>query len=104
MKSFCVVALFVSCCVLGSMAAPSYHPAPPAHHAAHTYHAKAPAVKCGANLLVGCAPQVAHVPCVPHHEHHGGYHAAPAHHAPPAHHGYHRSFDAAADADANESE
>ncbi|XP_055546803.1 vitelline membrane protein 15a-2-like [Wyeomyia smithii] len=95
MKSFCVVALFVSCCLLGTMAAPSYEHAAPAHHAVHTYHAKAPAVKCGANLLVGCAPQVAHVPCVPSHDHgHGGYHAAPAHHAP-AHHGYHRSFDAA---------
>ncbi|XP_050088701.1 splicing factor 3A subunit 2-like [Anopheles aquasalis] len=48
------------------------------HHGGH--------VPCGANLLVGCAPHVAHVPC---HPVHGGHHApAPAyHHAPaPAHH------------------
>uniref|UniRef100_A0A182VAJ3 VM domain-containing protein n=3 Tax=gambiae species complex TaxID=44542 RepID=A0A182VAJ3_ANOME len=74
--------------------APAYHaPAPHhggyAHHSApvvHAYAAKAPHVKCGANLLVGCAPNVAHVPCVPAHGGHGGY-AAPAH-APAMHHGY----------------
>uniref|UniRef100_A0A182JK16 Uncharacterized protein n=1 Tax=Anopheles atroparvus TaxID=41427 RepID=A0A182JK16_ANOAO len=90
--------------------APAHHggyaaPAPAhhggyAHHSApvvHAYAAKAPHVKCGANLLVGCAPNVAHVPCVPAHGGHGGYgHAAPAHHGgyghpAPAHHGY-RSF------------
>uniref|UniRef100_A0AAG5DTZ2 VM domain-containing protein n=1 Tax=Anopheles atroparvus TaxID=41427 RepID=A0AAG5DTZ2_ANOAO len=55
--------------------APAHHggyaaPAPAhhggyAHHSApvvHAYAAKAPHVKCGANLLVGCAPNVAHVP------------------------------------------
>ncbi|XP_038109401.1 vitelline membrane protein 15a-3 [Culex quinquefasciatus] len=43
----------------------------------HTYAAQAPAAKCGANLLVGCAPSVAHVPCVPvHGGGHGGYGAA----------------------------
>ncbi|XP_055637363.1 vitelline membrane protein 15a-2-like [Toxorhynchites rutilus septentrionalis] len=35
----------------------------------HTYPAKAPSTKCGANLLVSCAPTVAHVPCIPS----GGY-------------------------------
>ncbi|XP_058126611.1 vitelline membrane protein 15a-2-like [Anopheles ziemanni] len=83
-------------------AAPAPHHGGYAHHSApvvHAYAAKAPHVKCGANLLVGCAPNVAHVPCVPAHGGHGGYgHAAPAahhggygHHAPAAHHGY-RSF------------
>ncbi|XP_050078732.1 vitelline membrane protein 15a-2-like [Anopheles maculipalpis] len=65
--------------------APASHHGGYAHHSApvvHAYAAKAPHVKCGANLLVGCAPNVAHVPCVP--AHHGGY-AAPAHHAAPAH-------------------
>uniref|UniRef100_A0A182R163 VM domain-containing protein n=1 Tax=Anopheles farauti TaxID=69004 RepID=A0A182R163_9DIPT len=75
--------------------APAYGHAPAhggyAHHSApvvHAYAAKAPHVKCGANLLVGCAPNVAHVPCVPAHHggHHGGY---GGHHAPaPAHHAY----------------
>ncbi|XP_053676535.1 vitelline membrane protein 15a-2-like [Anopheles nili] len=91
--------------------APAYHaPAPHhgygGHHAApvvHAYAAKAPHVKCGANLLVGCAPNVAHVPCVPAHAGHGYGHAsapvhhgyaapAPAYHAPA--HGY-RSFNEA---------
>ncbi|KAL1396238.1 hypothetical protein pipiens_010665 [Culex pipiens pipiens] len=46
----------------------------------HSYAAKAPAAKCGANLLVGCAPSVSHVPCVPvHGGGHGGYGAAAAH-------------------------
>uniref|UniRef100_T1E703 Putative vitelline membrane protein n=1 Tax=Anopheles aquasalis TaxID=42839 RepID=T1E703_ANOAQ len=73
-------------------AAPAHHaPAPahyapaPAHHGhgyghpvVHAYAAKAPHVKCGANLLVGCAPNVAHVPCVPAHGHAHGYgHARP---------------------------
>ncbi|XP_055637361.1 vitelline membrane protein 15a-2-like [Toxorhynchites rutilus septentrionalis] len=31
----------------------------------HTYAAKAPSAKCGASLLVGCAPSVAKVPCIP---------------------------------------
>ncbi|XP_058818145.1 vitelline membrane protein 15a-2-like [Topomyia yanbarensis] len=98
MKSFCVVALAVTWCVLGSMAAPSYEHAAPAHHSMHTYHAKAPAVKCGANLLVGCAPHVAHVPCVPHQQH-GGYHA-PA----PSHHGGHGGYRAAESSAGAESE
>ncbi|KXJ83939.1 hypothetical protein RP20_CCG026184 [Aedes albopictus] len=58
--------------------APAHH-APAPHHApvVHTYPVKAPAAKCGANLLVGCAPSVAHVPCVPVHEH--GHHAPAPH-------------------------
>uniref|UniRef100_A0A182M8F6 VM domain-containing protein n=1 Tax=Anopheles culicifacies TaxID=139723 RepID=A0A182M8F6_9DIPT len=99
-------------------AAPSYGHAPAPHHGGyahhsapvvHAYAAKAPHVKCGANLLVGCAPNVAHVPCVPAHAGgygapaHGGHHAyaAPAHHgyAAPAHHGY-RSFSEADQASA----
>lgn len=120
MKSFCVAALFVTCSVLGALAVPVYESAAPAYGghggghggaahgpvSVHTYAAKAPAVKCGANLLVGCAPHVAHVPCVPSHggygghaaggygghgASHGGY-AAPAAHggyaAPAAHGGY----------------
>ncbi|XP_058060365.1 vitelline membrane protein 15a-2 [Anopheles bellator] len=85
--------------------APSYHAPAPAHHGGyhaqhsapvvHAYAAKAPHVKCGSNLLVGCAPNVAHVPCVPAHGGHGYGHAAPAHHggyhAPAPAHGY-RSF------------
>ncbi|XP_040168164.1 histidine-rich protein PFHRP-II-like [Anopheles arabiensis] len=58
-------------------------------------------VPCGSNLLFSCAPNVAHVPCVPAHGHdhhapapayHAPAHHAPAHHAPapayhaPAHH------------------
>ncbi|XP_055637359.1 vitelline membrane protein 15a-2-like [Toxorhynchites rutilus septentrionalis] len=31
----------------------------------HTYAAKAPSVKCGASLLVGCAPSISKVPCIP---------------------------------------
>ncbi|EJY57337.1 AAEL017501-PA [Aedes aegypti] len=34
----------------------SYAPAPVVHHAT---------AKCGANVLVGCAPEVAKVPCIP---------------------------------------
>uniref|UniRef100_A0A182R3X7 VM domain-containing protein n=2 Tax=Anopheles funestus TaxID=62324 RepID=A0A182R3X7_ANOFN len=103
----------------GGYHAPAPHYAPAAHHGGyahhsapvvHAYAAKAPHVKCGANLLVGCAPNVAHVPCVP--AHHGGYHAAPAHHAyaAPAHHGYaapahgYRSFSEADQASAFELE
>ncbi|XP_062551650.1 vitelline membrane protein 15a-1-like [Armigeres subalbatus] len=71
--------------------APAYHAPAPAHHGhahaapavVHTYPVHAPHAKCGANLLVGCAPSVAHVPCVP-------VHPAPAHghgygHAPAPH-------------------
>ncbi|EDS27305.1 vitelline membrane protein, partial [Culex quinquefasciatus] len=55
----------------------------------HTYAAQAPAAKCGANLLVGCAPSVAHVPCVPvHGASHGASYGAPA-----AHGGYRASED-----------
>uniref|UniRef100_A0A182PTX6 VM domain-containing protein n=1 Tax=Anopheles epiroticus TaxID=199890 RepID=A0A182PTX6_9DIPT len=92
-----------------------YHAPAPAHHGGyghptpvvHAYAAKAPHVKCGANLLVGCAPSVAHVPCVPAHHggHHGGYAAPAGHgygHAPAAHgHGsYGRSFSEADQASA----
>lgn len=84
MKSFCVAALFVISSVL---AVPVYESAAPAYGghggghggaahgpvSVHTYAAKAPAVKCGANLLVGCAPHVAHVPCVPSHGGYGGH-------------------------------
>ncbi|XP_058818144.1 vitelline membrane protein 15a-1-like [Topomyia yanbarensis] len=80
MSKFIVLAVLAV--VAGTMA--SYAPAPaPSYHApapAASYHAPAPAyhaapVKCGANLLVGCAPNVAHVPCVPSHGGggHGGY-------------------------------
>ncbi|XP_021695306.1 carboxypeptidase Y-like [Aedes aegypti] len=51
---------------------PGYHVEPVSHgyHAAHNvihhaYAVKAPHVKCGANILIGCAPEVAHVPCIP---------------------------------------
>ncbi|XP_052868100.1 vitelline membrane protein 15a-2-like [Anopheles cruzii] len=116
-----VAAVILSIVVIGAMAdypapkgydapkgyhapAPAYHAPAPAHHGGyahhsapvvHAYAAKAPHVKCGANLLVGCAPNVAHVPCVPAHGGHGYGHAAPAHHggyhAPAPAHGY-RSF------------
>ncbi|EJY58008.1 AAEL017403-PA [Aedes aegypti] len=49
--------------------APPHHAPAPLHPVVHTYPVKAPAAKCGANLLVGCAPSVAHVPCVPVHPH-----------------------------------
>ncbi|XP_058818143.1 uncharacterized protein LOC131681400 [Topomyia yanbarensis] len=79
MSKICAL-LLLATVIMGAMAsyqAPAqqhgggYHAAP----AAHSYSAKA---KCGANLMVGCAPSVAHVPCVPSHEHgghggHGGY-------------------------------
>ncbi|XP_058447631.1 vitelline membrane protein 15a-1-like [Malaya genurostris] len=71
--------------------APSYHAPAPAYHApAPSYHAPAPSyhsapVKCGANLLVGCAPTIAHVPCVPSH---GGGYGGHGHSG-----GYHRSAD-----------
>ncbi|XP_049548293.1 vitelline membrane protein 15a-1 [Anopheles darlingi] len=107
-----VAAIFLSAVVIGSMAdyakpayhaapahhaAPAYHHAPaPAHHGhgyghpvVHAYAAKAPHVKCGANLLVGCAPNVAHVPCHPVHGGHGHGHGYG--HAPAPAHGY-RSF------------
>ncbi|XP_001688592.2 extensin-3-like [Anopheles arabiensis] len=79
------------CALVGVCAADSYgKPAYPAAPVAHTYAAHAPHVKCGANLLVGCAPNVAHVPCHPAHGGHQEYHHAPApayHHAPaPAYH------------------
>ncbi|XP_053676625.1 histidine-rich protein PFHRP-II-like [Anopheles nili] len=75
------------CALAGVCVADSYgKPAYPAAPVAHTYPAHAPHVKCGANLLVGCAPNVAHVPCHPAHGGHQEYHhAAPApayHHAP----------------------
>nr|XP_019534489.1 vitelline membrane protein 15a-3 [Aedes albopictus] len=76
--------------------APAHHAPAPAHHApapayghhahhapapvVHTYPVHAPHAKCGANLLVGCAPSVAHVPCVPVHGHGHGYGHAPAPH------------------------
>uniref|UniRef100_A0A336MEC2 CSON015469 protein n=1 Tax=Culicoides sonorensis TaxID=179676 RepID=A0A336MEC2_CULSO len=81
----------------------------PVQHKVHAYAAHPPKVDCGSNLLVGCLPQVAKVPCVPNHGH-GGYHkAAPAHYAAPKHmehahyapapkheaHGYKASADAA---------
>ncbi|XP_035914644.1 vitelline membrane protein 15a-3-like [Anopheles stephensi] len=76
------------CALVGACAADSYgKPAYPAAPVAHTYAAHAPHVKCGANLLVGCAPNVAHVPCHPAHGGHHEYHHAPApayHHAAPA--------------------
>uniref|UniRef100_A0A182T0A5 VM domain-containing protein n=1 Tax=Anopheles maculatus TaxID=74869 RepID=A0A182T0A5_9DIPT len=76
------------CALVGVCAADSYgKPAYPAAPVAHTYAAHAPHVKCGANLLVGCAPNVAHVPCHPAHGGHQEYHHAPApayHHAAPA--------------------
>uniref|UniRef100_A0A182PNE5 VM domain-containing protein n=1 Tax=Anopheles epiroticus TaxID=199890 RepID=A0A182PNE5_9DIPT len=57
--------------------------APVAHHeASHGgYGGHAAPVKCGSNLLVGCAPTVAKVPCHPVHDHgheggYGGHHAA----------------------------
>ncbi|XP_053664959.1 vitelline membrane protein 15a-3-like [Anopheles marshallii] len=79
------------CALVGVCAADSYgKPAYPAAPVAHTYAAHAPHVKCGANLLVGCAPNVAHVPCHPAHGGHHEYHHAPApayHHAPaPSYH------------------
>uniref|UniRef100_A0A2M4CJK9 Putative secreted protein n=1 Tax=Anopheles darlingi TaxID=43151 RepID=A0A2M4CJK9_ANODA len=81
------VSALVGVCMADGYGKPAYPAAPVAHH----YAAHAPHVKCGANLLVGCAPHVAHVPC---HPVHGGHakkeygHAAPAyHHAPaPAYH------------------
>ncbi|XP_065075825.1 vitelline membrane protein 15a-1 [Ochlerotatus camptorhynchus] len=95
-----VILAFIALAVgaLADYPKPAYHHAPaPAHHApapahyghhhghaapvVHTYPVHAPHAKCGANLLVGCAPNVAHVPCVPVKEHHGYGHA-------PAHHGY----------------
>uniref|UniRef100_A0A182PTX4 VM domain-containing protein n=1 Tax=Anopheles epiroticus TaxID=199890 RepID=A0A182PTX4_9DIPT len=78
------------CALVGVCAADGYgKPAYPAAPVAHTYPAHAPHVKCGANLLVGCAPNVAHVPCHPAHGGHHEYHhaPAPAYHAPaPAYH------------------
>ncbi|XP_055683276.1 holotricin-3-like [Lutzomyia longipalpis] len=47
----------------------------------YAYHSPAPHVPCGHNLLFGCHPSVAPVPCAAHHgygHHHGGY----------GHHGY----------------
>ncbi|XP_035777785.1 skin secretory protein xP2-like [Anopheles albimanus] len=94
MKFLIAIAALVGVCMADGYAKPAYPAAPVAHH----YAAHAPHVKCGANLLVGCAPHVAHVPChpVPHAApapaHHGGYHHAPAPakkeygHAAPAYH------------------
>ncbi|XP_052868163.1 splicing factor 3A subunit 2-like [Anopheles cruzii] len=83
---FLVVIAAVSALV-GVCSADGYgKPVYPSHPVSHAYAAKAPHVKCGSNLLVGCAPHVAHVPC---HPSHGGYHhaPAPAYHAPaPAYH------------------
>ncbi|XP_055542767.1 vitelline membrane protein 15a-1 [Wyeomyia smithii] len=59
---------------------PAYHAPAPAYHAP-AHHAQA--VKCGSNLLVGCAPSVAHVPCVPSY----GGHSYGGHGG----HGYHRA-------------
>ncbi|XP_055632966.1 vitelline membrane protein 15a-2-like [Toxorhynchites rutilus septentrionalis] len=38
----------------------------------HTYEAKAPTVKCGSSLLVGCAPSISKVPCIPEKGGYGG--------------------------------
>ncbi|XP_055637364.1 vitelline membrane protein 15a-1-like [Toxorhynchites rutilus septentrionalis] len=101
MKSFCILAIFAVFCVLGSLAAPSYGGGYGGGHATiHTYAAKAPAVKCGSSLLVGCAPQVAHAPCSPSKSgggyggghaaaSYGGGHAAPA----PSYGGGYRAFE-----------
>ncbi|EAT33176.1 AAEL014561-PA, partial [Aedes aegypti] len=68
-------------------------PPPPAHYGhhahpapapvVHTYPVHAPHAKCGANLLVGCAPSVAHAPCVPLHGHGHGYPAPAPHYRAP---------------------
>ena len=41
--------------------APSYAPAGPSY--SYTYPSPTPPVQCGSNLLVGCSPTVAQVPC-----------------------------------------
>jgi hypothetical protein len=51
---------------------------PPPQPIAYAQPAPAPHVPCGTNLLFGCAPNVAPVPCVS-----GGHHAAPALAPPP---------------------
>ncbi|XP_053676552.1 vitelline membrane protein 15a-1-like [Anopheles nili] len=103
MQSFTVVAILLCVCALGCSAqyggyAPhpkpaAYHhaPAAPAMHHGHHGYGKGGHVPCGANLLVSCAPHVAHVPCVPahgghHQQHYGGHHQ-------PQHHGGYRAFE-----------
>lgn len=46
--------------------------AEPGPSKSYGYAAAAPKAQCGYNLLVGCAPQVAHVPCIPSKGGHGG--------------------------------
>uniref|UniRef100_A0A336LV99 CSON005305 protein n=1 Tax=Culicoides sonorensis TaxID=179676 RepID=A0A336LV99_CULSO len=43
----------------------------PVGHESHSYAAHAPKVDCGSNVLAGCVPTVAQVPCVPSHGGHG---------------------------------
>ncbi|EAT34764.1 AAEL013027-PA [Aedes aegypti] len=98
MNKFIILAIFAL--AVGAMAdypKPAYHapPPPPPHHlhahpapapVVHTYPVHAPHAKCGANLLVGCAPSVAHVPCVPlpgHAPAHGYGHAPAPHYRAP---------------------
>ncbi|XP_035795014.1 vitelline membrane protein 15a-3-like [Anopheles albimanus] len=74
----CIIVAALALLAIGSTQAD--YPAKAGHHGGH--------VPCGANLLLSCHPQVAHVPCVPAHGGHGHHAPAPAyHHAPaPAHH------------------
>lgn len=61
-----------------SHSSPSYAPVGPSH--SYSYPSPAPHVKCGGNLLVGCQPHVATVPCSSYH-HQSYHHAAPSYHA-----------------------
>ncbi|XP_063702019.1 shematrin-like protein 3 [Culicoides brevitarsis] len=55
----------------------------PMNYQVHSYAAKAPTVNCPQNLLFGCQPTVAQVPCVPS----GGYGGYGAGHAVSGGHG-----------------
>lgn len=54
----------------GGYSAPAHHQgyaAPSYGEHSYSYPSPAPKVKCGGNLLVGCAPHVATVPCSSYH-------------------------------------
>ncbi|XP_053691909.1 vitelline membrane protein 15a-1 [Sabethes cyaneus] len=95
-----LVTLTLAVAALAAVCTASYAPAKyeapkPAYHApAPSYHAPT-AVKCGSNLLIGCAPSVAHVPCVPSH---GGGHSYGGGHGGHGGHGggYHRAAESEA--------
>ncbi|XP_037034090.1 vitelline membrane protein 15a-1 [Bradysia coprophila] len=74
MNAVTFVTIFLAAFVAVTVAAPSYGgpsyggpsygaPAPVYGHQVYSYPSPAPPVRCGSNLLVGCAPSVAHVGC-----------------------------------------